>query len=158
MKCRKILLISSNKFLKLYFSRRDFATLYDRENQSLNDFTALEQELNEVNEAISKTEILLGRSYKFKHLIFKSNFWTSLNSEQSEAENAEMQNVQMQIKDLSDELATLEASFNSIVGGETQRQRYEDVTTDSKLRIEFADTRSMYQFHFNYSKLLRRVC
>ena len=81
-----------------------------------------------------------------------------MNSEQSEAENAEMQNVQMQIKDLSDELATLEASFNSIVGGETQRQRYEDVTTDSKLRIEFADTRSMYQFHFNYSKLLRRVC
>ena len=78
------------------------------------------------------------------HLIFQFNFSITLNSEQSVAENTEMQNVQMQIKDLSEELATLEASFNSIVGEETQRQRYEDVTTDSKLRIEFADTRSMY--------------
>ena len=60
-----------------------------------------------------------------------------------------MQNIQIQIKDLSDELATLEGSFNSIVGEETQRQRYEDVTTDSKLRIEFADTRSMYELHCN---------
>ena len=69
--------------------------------------------------------------------------------EQAEADNTEMQNIQTQIKDLSDDLATLEGSFNSIVGEETQRQRYEDVTTDSKLRIEFADTRSMYELHCN---------
>ena len=70
---------------------------------------------------------------------------TCHHSEVTQAEKAEMQSIQLQINNLSDELTALEGSFHSLSGEDTQRKRYESVTTESKLRIEFADTRSTYK-------------
>ena len=128
--------------LTVVFSREEFGDLYSKENQSLNELTEVEQELDAINDAIGKNEKELGKSESYLHRV--QRYKHILVSEQSTAENTEKQNLQLQINNLSDELAALEGSFDSLAGEETQRQRYEEVTTDSKLRLEFADTRSTF--------------
>ena len=54
--------------LTVVFSREEFGDLYNKENQSLNELTEVEQELDAINDAISKNEKELGKSQSYFNL------------------------------------------------------------------------------------------